>query len=353
MHFIAPNLRPACEPYPANHARFSYNFRHTPLQQTRMTRSVAIVLLSVLPLFAQSLPELAARFDYDRHISLDVREVGVTSRAGARVHDISYASPKGGRVAAYLVVPDQKHLKPPFAAVIWGHWRMAGSPTRNRSEFLEEAVVLARSGLVSLLPQAVFARPGFVEDPKYETDREGEAFIQQVVDLRRAVDLLFTRKDVDHRRIAYVGHSYSANVGGVLSGVERRIKTFVLMAGSLDDEEFMTSADPQFVAFRRELGEENMRRFWNRYGWTDPKNYVSQAAPASVLLQYARNDGPFTEERIRRYFSLVSHPKALKIYEATHALNAEARRDRYAWLRKELNLAAIDLAALDQVPPTR
>src|SRR5581483_4520409 len=110
MHFIAPNLRPACEPYPANHARFSYNFRHTPLQQTRMTRSVAIVLLSVLPLFAQALPELAAR-----------------------VHDISYASPKGGRVAAYLVVPDQKHLKPPFAAVIWGHWRMAGSPTRNRS----------------------------------------------------------------------------------------------------------------------------------------------------------------------------------------------------------------------------
>ncbi len=40
---------------------------------------------------------------------------------------------------AYLVVPAGKG---PFAAILFGHWAMDGSPTRNRTEFLEEAVAL-------------------------------------------------------------------------------------------------------------------------------------------------------------------------------------------------------------------
>jgi hypothetical protein len=51
-------------------------------------------------------------------------------------------------VPAYLVVPDGKG---PFAAVIWGHWYWSNSEFRNRREFLEEAVVVAHSGVVSLL----------------------------------------------------------------------------------------------------------------------------------------------------------------------------------------------------------
>ena len=57
--------------------------------------------------FAQAKPIAALRrmFAYDRRLPLDMRETGVENRDGARVHDISYASPKGGRVTAYLVVP--------------------------------------------------------------------------------------------------------------------------------------------------------------------------------------------------------------------------------------------------------
>ena len=39
-----------------------------------------------------------------------------------------------------------------------------------------------------------------------------------MIDMRRGVDLLLARRDVDPRRIAYVGHSYNANVGALLSG---------------------------------------------------------------------------------------------------------------------------------------
>jgi hypothetical protein len=49
-------------------------------------------------------------------------------------------------------------------------------------------------------------------------------------------------------------------------------------------------------------------------------------------------------------FALVSEPKSLKFYDAPHALNAEARRDRVAFLVKELGLNAPDTAAIARVP---
>src|SRR5215470_15064259 len=71
-------------------------------------------------------------FEYDRKAPLDIQESGVTKRGGVAVRDISYASPKGGRVPAYLVTPPGNG---PFAAVIWGHWYWNNSPARNRTEF--------------------------------------------------------------------------------------------------------------------------------------------------------------------------------------------------------------------------
>ncbi|HEY0097874.1 MAG TPA: hypothetical protein VGB76_02870, partial [Pyrinomonadaceae bacterium] len=167
--------------------------------------------------------QLVKRYDYDRSTPLDLRDFGVVRREeGVRVHDISYASLKGGRVPAYLVVPEGKG---PFAAILFGHWAMKGSPTRNRTEFLDEAVALARAGAISLLPDAPFARHGFKETTQPFDPRDIETYFQQVLDMRRGIDLLVAREDVDPARLAYVGHSYNANVGGVLAGVEKRIKT--------------------------------------------------------------------------------------------------------------------------------
>lgn len=155
-------------------------------------------------------------FEYDASAPLDIQEAGVEQRGDVAVHDISYASPKGGRVPAYLVVPGGTG---PFAAVIWGHWYMPKSPVMNRKEFLDEAVLLAHAGVVSLLPDGPIARPGHVEDADPISEKNVNELIQQIVDMRRGADLLLARKDVDPSRLAYVGHSYDAEVGGFLSGL--------------------------------------------------------------------------------------------------------------------------------------
>ena len=47
-------------------------------------------------------------FDYDQQSPIDVQEVSVGVRDGVSVYDINYASPKGGRVPAFLLVPDKE-----------------------------------------------------------------------------------------------------------------------------------------------------------------------------------------------------------------------------------------------------
>jgi cephalosporin-C deacetylase-like acetyl esterase len=286
------------------------------------------------------------RFEYDRNAPLDIKQTSVEERDGAKIYDISYQSLKGGRVPAYLVVPSGKG---PFAAILFGHWAMKGSPMRNRTEFLDEAVAYARAGAVSLLPDAPFARPGFKESTQPFDPQDVQVYFQQVMDLRRGVDLLLARKDVDSSRLAYVGHSYNANVGGVLSGIEKRIKTFVLMAGTLSDAEDLRSDHPDIVKMRQSISAERLEQIIAETSWLDPANYIGRAAPSSVLLQYAYEDGFLSEKRERHYFSLISEPKAIKFYHAGHALNAEALRDRYAWLREKIKLGKLDRAVLDKV----
>src|SRR5690242_17579876 len=184
-----------------------------------MMRSVSVLSLLFLALaawaFAGDLAQ-SHRFDYNSRASLDVREAGVEKRGTVAIHDISYLSPKGGRVSAYLVVPEGRG---PFAAVLWGHWYWDNSEFRNRKEFLAEAVALAPSGVVSLLTDGPVARPGHVEDKTPLNTRQVDDLVQAVIDMRRGADLLLARHDVDSHRLAYVGHSYNAAVGAILSGL--------------------------------------------------------------------------------------------------------------------------------------
>lgn len=303
-----------------------------------------VLFLSATSLLAQDTSSSHA-FDYDSKAPLDMQEAGVEHRGSVVIHDISYASPKGGRVPAYLVVPEGKG---PFAAVIWGHWYWSNSEFFNRKEFLDEAVVLANAGVVSLLPTGPGARPGHVQDKDPVSELQITELVQAIIDMRRGADLLLARKDVDGKRLAYVGHSYDATVGGFLSGLDKRFHAFVLMAGGLSDEVDMKSEE--FQQFRQKVGPDRVDAFTAKFAWTDPGKFVSHAAPAAVFLQYATQEKFLTAERARQYAALVSEPKQFKLYDAPHALNAEARRDRIAFLTDQLKLKPLAASLVAGIP---
>ena len=310
------------------------------LRRFQLLLLIGILSITSSPSLAQD-AELIRHFDYDQKAPLGIKLAGVERRAKTTIYDITYVSPKGGLVPTYLVVPKGKG---PFAGVIWGHWYWGNSPMRNRQQFLEEAVALAQGGVVSLLTDGPIARPGHVQKDEPLSEQEIVDLVQQVVDMRRGVDLLLTRKDVDPKRIAYVGHSYNAVVGAFLSGVDRRFKAFVLMAATMSDE--VSRKTPEFQEYRAKVGAEQFDAFVAKYWWTDQGKYVSHAAPAVVFLQYATQEKFITPERARQYATVVSEPKRFKLYDAPHALNAEARRDRIGFLTEQLKLRPLPTALI-------
>lgn len=305
---------------------------------------VFVVLFSCPSLIAQD-PEMVRHFDYDETVPIDLTILGTQKRGDVYVLDITYASPKAGVVPAYLVVPSGKG---PFAGVIWGHWYWRNSDMRNRKQFLDEAVALAPAGVISLLTDGPVARPGYVPNNTPLNERQAAELVQQVVDMRRGVDLLLARKDVDPKRLAFVGHSYNASVGAILSGVDRRFKAFVLMAGTMSDE--VDKRMGAYEEFRKQVGPEKFDAFIAKHSYTDQGLYVSHAAPAFVFLQYATKEDFMAADRAREYEKVVSNPKRFKLYEAPHALNAEARRDRIAFLTEQLKLKPLSPAVIAAIP---
>jgi len=102
--------------------------------------------------------------------------------------------------------------------------------------------------------------------------------------------------------------------------------------------------------YRKKVGPEKYDAFAAKYSWLDPGKYVSHAAPAVVFLQYASQEKFLNPERDREYAAVVSEPKRFKLYDAPHALNAEARRDRIAFLSEQLELKPTAPAVIANIP---
>jgi hypothetical protein len=298
-----------------------------------------------------SYPDLLPRFDYDSRAGLEMRETDVQKRGNIRLIELNYSGGGGERVPAYLLIPPGSG---PYPAIIWGHWLKPGSPLANKDEFLQEAVILAHSGVVSLLLDSPQARHEWVPDNAdimASARQQSEAASHQVTDIRRGVDLLYGRPDVDRHRIAYVGHSFSAHVGAIVAGVDLRIGSYVLMAsGYSDEEDTFASKDPKTVALIKQVGDDNMHGFFRDYAWDDPVYFLGHTDREAIFLQFASGDG-ITKERAQKYLDMFSaKDKKMEFYDAPHALNSAARLDRDRWLQKHLAIKKIDEKELGEIP---
>ena len=279
-------------------------------------------------------------FDYDAKTPLDIHDKTIEEFDEGSIHDITYTSPKGGPVAAYLVVPKGKG---PFPAILFSHW---GNGTR--AEFIPEAKLYARAGAISLLPDYPWDRPQpWHKTPNHydkpELDREIE--IQAVLDVRRGIDLLLARPDVDSKRLAYVGHSYGAQWGSILSAIDKRMKTSVLMAGVAEiGDIFLRGNDPAIVGLRKSRPPGQFERYAQIAGDIDAIHFVGHAAPIPLLLQFANFEQYFDRDSMEHYAAAASAPKKVMYYDTDHGLNdPQALQDRYDWLAKHIDLRRVPI----------
>jgi len=262
--------------------------------------------------------ELAAQFHFERAQLSEPRSVVQTIEGGVRVEDFSWQSPHGGRVPAWLLVPERSG---PHAAVLFLH-----ASTRDRDAFLAEARRLSDRGAVCLTITAAHSRPGHAPFPTW-TSEDREGVIQDVIDLRQGLDLLVGRADVDPERLGFVGLSYGADYGAIFCAVDGRLRSAAFVSGGTLREWYARRA-PEAVRMPYLQLMETVA----------PDRFLPLVTRTRLLFQNGRDDAVYTQQEIDDFQSSVRGRKTVKWYEAGHWLNEAAVDERLTWLIDELAL---------------
>jgi uncharacterized protein len=269
-------------------------------------------------------------FDYDMGSPVEITENAVQREDNYTVHDISYPSPKGGEVPAYLVIPDGPG---PYAGILLMH----GS-SGSRESLFPLAKDLVHTGAVVMTISGPSARTTN-RDWIHFTEQDREEQIQLIIDLRRGVDVFIQHANVDPERIAYIGYSYGAAMGGLLAGVEHRIKAYGLMVGDGGLVTHFTEGDKPVGGF--ETVPARMRENWlEAMEPIDSIHYVGHAAPSALFFQNARFDSLVAEEDALAYQAAGSEPKRIEWYNSDHGLPAQAYVDMVIWLAEQIGIDA-------------
>ena len=184
--------------------------------------------MKLAPLFLLTAALTAQSFDYDTHQPFDVSCEDLSHRPDAELHGCGFTGPRGGKVNLVYIRP--KNVRPPYAGVIFQH-----GGGQSMTHYLNEALILARAGVVSVIPDA----PSRRDPPPSDDDKLGPSELQTevVITERRMLDWLLQQPGVDPKRIAYVGHSYGGVAGSFLSAVEPRFTAFVLLGAVVPEKD--------------------------------------------------------------------------------------------------------------------
>lgn len=264
-------------------------------------------------------------FEYDQRASLDIRPVGTRQQSDWLQSELTYVSVLGQRRAASLIRPIGEG---PFPAILYVHWYETEACDSNRTQFLEEAKGMAAQGVLSLLIETIWSdREWFLKRTQQE---DHDASVQQVIELRRAMDLLLSQPGVATDRFAYVGHDFGAMYGVLTGSVDQRPSHYVLMAG--------TPRFSDWFLYYPKLEGKDRDDFIQQMKPLDPIHNVASLSPAPVLFQFGNSDPHVPVERAQRFFDAARDPKQTLHYDCGHGLNSQAQSDRVAWLSKQLGL---------------
>ena len=223
---------------------------------------------------------------------------------------------EGQRLPVYLFLP--KNVHPPFQTLLFFPSArvqfMSNSQNLGDMQFVDYAI---KSGRALLYPiyQGTYervapkqARPGEIEDL--------QLVIQMSKEVRRSVDYLATRPEIDASKLAYLGVSMGTAYGAIFTALEDRFRTLVFLDGGFF------------------LGPAQRGR--------DQVDFAARITKP-VLMVNGKYDFTFSPQRSQEpFFRMLGTPEADKrrvVLDTPHDISQqkeELSREVLAWLDKYL-----------------
>lgn len=242
---------------------------------------------------------------------------------GYHIESVSYETEPGDRIPALILIPDSATEHTPAPAIaIWhqhnGEWHLgksepaglAGNPMHHTG------VELAKEGYVVICPDALcfeerqdpsgklkggqFERFEFL---RYVVNGKCMAW-KSILDMRRCIDFLVERPEVDSERIGCYGHSMGSTHTWLVGPHEPRLKALVgnccLPTYSAIHDEKILHCFPNFVPG------------WLKHG--DTPEMAALIAPRALHLNLGESDGGSPIEHAREGIRRIE-----RIYAAQNA----------------------------------
>jgi fermentation-respiration switch protein FrsA (DUF1100 family) len=136
-----------------------------------------------------------------------------------------------------------------------------------------------------------------------------------VVDERRGLDYLDERPELDHGHFGLLGFSLGALLGGVLGGVDPRLKAAILVSGGGNIGDIMVDEAKANVAFGEIyptlLQSANPAQLNQMLEDIDPINFVSHIAPRPILMEHGRLDTIIPPDLAQSLYDAAEQPKQI------------------------------------------
>ncbi|MGZ8869253.1 MAG: SUMF1/EgtB/PvdO family nonheme iron enzyme, partial [Thermoanaerobaculia bacterium] len=240
--------------------------------------------------------EYRRRYDYAR-TPLNEKTVEITETADWIREKVTYEV-AGKTVPAYLYLP--KGFKRPLQVI---HFAPAGDVVggnRTLSKSIEaQHAPLIRTG------RAFFAvelegflgrpRPPGWQRPDIDSAEYVDLNVERVTEMRRGLDYLATRKDIDSTRIALLGISAGGGTGVFATALDDRYRSVMFVGTGI------ATRETRFAAAANRI------------------NFVPRIRAPKLLLHGRYDEDTSLTSETEPMFKLLSEPKRLEVYEGIHA----------------------------------
>lgn len=272
----------------------------------------------------ESLPVLKY-YEYDRELPLQDSIVLIKDTTAYKLYKIYYRSVNYKQVTGLLTIP--KNATKPLPVIILLH----GAGDKKTVDYIEYGNDFLSHENYAVLRIDISKHGDRVEE-KYDLDFTGktkywsrEIITQTVFDLRRAVDFIETRDELNSERIGFFGISLGGIIGILFCGVEKRVKVpvIVLAGGQLN---LMYGAKALSADTRDYLSI------------IEPNNFVKQISPRPLLMINAKNDEIVLPLMSKLLYRNAKNPKKIIWYPAKHHTIPleKTYREGVIWFKKYL-----------------
>jgi DNA-binding SARP family transcriptional activator/dienelactone hydrolase len=251
------------------------------------TRTTAATVVSRPPLRDEVYEAYSRVFDYDNSELEPVVERVDTTRLWIRERITIDAGYAGGRLPIHLYRPTG--LKAPYQTVVyWPGWDTFWLADADEY-FAKQMDFIIKSGRAVAFPifSGTFERrvSSKVRTPAFGTAEYRDNTIHTIKELRRTVDYIGTRSDLDTAAIAFYGYSWGGVNGPLALAQEPRFRTAIIHIGLLPP----MATTPE----------------------VDPLNSLARVRVPTLMLS-GEFDPMVPRENATRYFALIGTPDARK-----------------------------------------